>query len=62
MVGAFPDGCRFHPRCTFAVDACRAGPSGDIALEPVTPTQISRCIRVGEIELGVQIVSEEAQP
>jgi oligopeptide/dipeptide ABC transporter ATP-binding protein len=67
MVGAFPDGCRFHPRCTFAVDACKAGPSGGIPLEPVTPTQISRCIRVGEIQLGVPATpdaptSEEAAP
>jgi peptide/nickel transport system ATP-binding protein len=60
MVGAFPDGCRFHPRCTFAVDECRTGPSGDVALEQVTPTQISRCLRVGDIELGVKEI-EEAQ-
>jgi peptide/nickel transport system ATP-binding protein len=58
MVGAFPSGCRFHPRCTFAVDACREGPSGEIALEPVTATQISRCLRVGEIELGVKLAEE----
>jgi oligopeptide/dipeptide ABC transporter ATP-binding protein len=59
MVGAFPQGCRFHPRCTFAVDACRNGASGEIPLEPVTPTQISRCIRVGEIDLGINALDEE---
>jgi len=48
MVGGFPDGCRFHPRCPYAVDACR---HGQIDLVSVSPTQISRCIRVGEIHL-----------
>jgi peptide/nickel transport system ATP-binding protein len=54
MVGAFPSGCRFHPRCEFAVDACRTGETGAVALRSVTPTQISRCLRVGEIDLGVR--------
>jgi peptide/nickel transport system ATP-binding protein len=58
MVGAFPSGCRFHPRCTFAIDECRSGPSGDVALEAVTATQISRCLRVGEITLGGNATEE----
>jgi peptide/nickel transport system ATP-binding protein len=49
MVGAFPSGCRFHPRCAFAVEACR---QQEVGLVPVTPTQVSRCLRVGEISLG----------
>ena len=24
-VGAWPDGCRFWPRCSFAIDACKVG-------------------------------------
>jgi peptide/nickel transport system ATP-binding protein len=52
MVGAMPSGCRFHPRCIYAVDACREGESGQIPLITVSPTQSSRCIRVGELDLG----------
>ena len=37
-----PSGCRFHPRCPLAVDACR---SGHPALADVAPGHLSRCIR-----------------
>ncbi|MFT3854396.1 MAG: dipeptide/oligopeptide/nickel ABC transporter permease/ATP-binding protein [Ilumatobacteraceae bacterium] len=58
MVGAFPSGCRFHPRCEHAVDACRSGESGDVPLRPVTRTQQSRCLRVGELHLGAPTAPE----
>ena len=32
MVGAMPTGCRFHPRCVHAVEACKQGESGSIPL------------------------------
>jgi peptide/nickel transport system ATP-binding protein len=41
-----PEGCRFHPRCPIAVDACRAT---DPALEPVpggAPDHRGACIRM----------------
>ncbi|MFV0306708.1 MAG: ABC transporter ATP-binding protein [Desertimonas sp.] len=50
MVGGFPDGCRFHPRCPHVTDNCR---EGHIDLVTVSPTQASRCVRVGELDLGM---------
>jgi oligopeptide/dipeptide ABC transporter ATP-binding protein len=41
---AWPDGCRFHPRCAHAVDRCR--------VETPALTGTARCLRLGEIELG----------
>ena len=41
---AIPPGCRFAPRCTFAVEACR---SGDRVLAATGPGQMSACIRSG---------------
>ena len=41
-----PSGCRFNPRCPFAVDECRVT---DPALEPVSPRHMSACIRAGEL-------------
>ncbi|PWS35781.1 dipeptide ABC transporter ATP-binding protein DppD [Falsiroseomonas bella] len=39
---ALPKGCRFHPRCPFAIEACtRAQP----ALEPVADGHLAACIR-----------------
>ena len=37
-----PQGCRFHPRCPLATDACRAATP---ALAQVAPGHFSRCIR-----------------
>jgi peptide/nickel transport system ATP-binding protein len=37
-----PEGCRFHPRCTFALDACR---TGEVALEPAAPDHTVACLR-----------------
>ncbi len=41
-----PTGCAFHPRCDFAVDACRAS----VPPLEVHGAQAVACIRVGEIE------------
>jgi peptide/nickel transport system ATP-binding protein/oligopeptide transport system ATP-binding protein len=47
-----PQGCRFAPRCAFAIDACRAG---EPALAPVSPGHAARCIRAAEIDLSVRV-------
>ncbi|WP_380171906.1 ABC transporter ATP-binding protein [Kineococcus sp. DHX-1] len=41
-----PSGCRFNPRCPYAVDACR---SVDPALAAVTPGHVSACLRADEL-------------
>jgi peptide/nickel transport system permease protein len=43
--GAWPEGCRFHPRCAYATADCLQ----HIALEPNTPEREVRCIRVEEL-------------
>ncbi len=43
---AIPPGCRFAPRCEFAVDACR---SGEKVLTTVAPGQMSACIRAATV-------------
>ena len=48
QAGQFPAGCRFHPRCTFAEDACRQEP---VALEVVGDTRQCRCRRTHELAL-----------
>ncbi len=40
-----PEGCKFHPRCPYATDACR---SGDITEFEVSPGHFCRCIRAKE--------------
>lgn len=37
-----PSGCVFHPRCPFAVEACR---SADMSHREVAPGQVTACIR-----------------
>jgi peptide/nickel transport system ATP-binding protein len=49
IAGQFPDGCRFHPRCPYAADACR---TGDVELVWAQPMQLSRCVRIGELTLA----------
>jgi peptide/nickel transport system ATP-binding protein/oligopeptide transport system ATP-binding protein len=44
-----PDGCRFHPRCPMAADACR---SGAFPLREVAPGHHSACIRWAELAAG----------
>jgi peptide/nickel transport system ATP-binding protein len=47
-----PSGCYFHPRCRFAVDACRVQAP---ALREVAPDHMVRCHRAEEIALrGVE--------
>ena len=46
--GAFPEGCRFHPRCPVMIQKCLELPS----LEPYVPDHLSRCWRSGEIAAG----------
>ena len=41
-----PEGCRFHPRCPFAQDACRRG---EIALESVGRDHVAACLRWREL-------------
>lgn len=45
-LAAPPSGCRFHPRCRFAVDACQ---TADHALSPVEIGHMSACIRLGDL-------------
>ena len=46
--GSSPSGCRFHPRCAYAEDACRSAP---IDLAVTGPDRQSRCRRVEELTL-----------
>ena len=50
MVGAFPTGCRFHPRCPYVGEACR---HQEVALQQVSANQQARCLRAGQLTLGV---------
>jgi oligopeptide/dipeptide ABC transporter ATP-binding protein len=43
-----PEGCRFHPRCPHAVEACTAAPP---ALVQLAGSRASRCIRSEELDL-----------
>jgi oligopeptide/dipeptide ABC transporter ATP-binding protein len=45
-VGRWPAGCRFHTRCSFAIDACRSGPQPP--LRPVR-SRLTACIRAEEL-------------
>jgi peptide/nickel transport system ATP-binding protein len=67
-----PQGCRFHPRCTYANDACvttpvplrapasgEAAPTGDGAAGEATAISMSRCLRQDELRLvGAREVAE----
>jgi len=51
---AWPTGCRFHPRCQFAVAGCSE--TERIPLAQIGETgQVSRCIRLEEIEITPSI-------
>jgi oligopeptide transport system ATP-binding protein len=41
-----PRGCAFHPRCAYAIEACKARRP---ELEEKEPNRVAACIRVGEI-------------
>jgi oligopeptide/dipeptide ABC transporter ATP-binding protein len=47
----FPSGCRFHPRCRFAVAACSAAVP---PLEPRGASRSVRCFRADEIAKGAR--------
>ncbi len=47
-----PEGCRFAPRCAYAMPACR---TGEPALAPVSPAHAARCIRATEIDLQERV-------
>ncbi|MBI5838311.1 MAG: ABC transporter ATP-binding protein [Candidatus Eisenbacteria bacterium] len=42
----YPSGCRFHPRCPFAVEVCRAE---EPPLAPVSPGHLARCWRTDDV-------------
>lgn len=44
-----PPGCRFHPRCPYALDACRQ--EAPVLREVEGTGQTSACLRVGELAL-----------
>ena len=44
---ALPPGCRFAPRCGWALDACRVGEHP--ALVPTGPGRLSACLRAGDV-------------
>ncbi|RRR69551.1 MAG: dipeptide/oligopeptide/nickel ABC transporter permease/ATP-binding protein [Candidatus Viridilinea halotolerans] len=46
----WPTGCRFHPRCSYATEACRQYAP---VLQPLNEGQASRCMRLHEIECMV---------
>jgi peptide/nickel transport system permease protein len=48
QAGQFPSGCRFHPRCAYAEEACATPP---IDLVVASPDRQSRCRRVDELTL-----------
>jgi oligopeptide/dipeptide ABC transporter ATP-binding protein len=43
---AFPAGCRFAPRCRYAIDACSTAVP---PLEPLKDGRLVRCIRTKEV-------------
>jgi oligopeptide/dipeptide ABC transporter ATP-binding protein len=62
QAGHFPEGCRFHPRCAFAEDACRHQP---VILEHIGDDRQCRCLRQAELELpgvGVVVGTPRADP
>jgi peptide/nickel transport system ATP-binding protein len=51
---AWPTGCRFHPRCAHAVDACRTEAPELVAING-TGSTMARCLRVDSLSLkGVE--------
>jgi oligopeptide/dipeptide ABC transporter ATP-binding protein len=51
---AMPDGCRFHPRCDYATEACRGVPP-DLRPLGCDTARTSRCMRIDALNLeGVE--------
>ena len=55
---AWPTGCRFHPRCAFAVEACGVQ---DVKLATSGRDRMSRCLRLDEIDLETIYIEEPAK-
>ena len=54
MPWAMPDGCRFHPRCDYATEACRGVPP-DLRSFGCDTARTSRCMRIDALNLeGVE--------
>ena len=47
----FPSGCRFQPRCEFAVDACG---KGHVAMTALATNHQVRCLRVNEFNINLR--------
>jgi oligopeptide/dipeptide ABC transporter ATP-binding protein len=45
-VGSWPEGCRFWPRCQFAIEACKEGPQPPLRL---VDDHLTACIRAAEV-------------
>lgn len=52
----FPAGCRFKPRCEFAVEACAKDP---VAMVELSANHYARCLRVNE--LGINLRARKSQ-
>ncbi len=50
---ALPNGCRFHPRCPFAIEACRMAQP---ALEEVADGHLAACLRA-PVETAVELAA-----
>ena len=48
---AWPTGCRFHPRCAFAIEKCK---EGQVELTAVTGKRVARCLRLDEIDFATK--------
>lgn len=44
-----PQGCSFHPRCAWAIDACRAEEPPQVIVEGIGDNRTSACIRIEEV-------------
>ena len=54
-----PGGCRFHPRCAYALDSCTTRP---VALESRAGSGLVRCLRVDELTLRGGRAEGPAEP
>ncbi|MFK7804786.1 MAG: oligopeptide/dipeptide ABC transporter ATP-binding protein, partial [Anaerolineae bacterium] len=52
---SWPSGCRFHPRCAFAVDTCQ---TQGVKLVTSGQDRLSRCLRLDEIDLKAIYIDE----
>ncbi len=50
LPGRYPDGCRFHPRCSYTVNSCR---TGTITIRRFGAAGVARCVRADELDLSM---------